>query len=241
MWLTIPAWTEPNANSIEVSTTLVDLEHLTVEPVHLLDVIKSTEPDLAQDSGVSPDDLSIDRPPDANDPDLAEFARRRLEHARRDADEQSADEQRTDLETLGRRLQNVATEESVAELNQTLTGWFDTDERATEPKASPEAKALPFDPKTAQISDVKRIGTEEPPKYVAILVDANGNSMETELEEPDGSQLYETFQIIKRFPLLEQVYRGTVMGLLDKLAADSSDDAPSEGAAEAPATEDREQ
>ena len=41
--------------------------------------------------------------------------------------------------------------------------------------------------------------------------------MDQELGIEEGEQLYRTFQLIKKNPLLEKVYRQVVMGLLDKL------------------------
>ena len=241
VWMTIPAWPEPHSDQIQVRTDLSNLDDLSVEPIHHLEVAEDNVSIPDEERGDSPHDLTIDRPPDAKDPNLAELARRRLEHARAEAGQHSADEQRTDLETLGRRLQQVSSEESVAELNKTLSGWLGTNERTTKPKDSEETESQPFDSSTAQISDVKRVGTEENPIYIAILVDANGNSTEVELDDAEGAQLYETFQLIKRFPLLEQVYRGTVMGLLDKLTAESSDETPSDETPKAPTEKDREQ
>ena len=54
-------------------------------------------------------------------------------------------------------------------------------------------------------------------RYVAVLLDAEGRQMDQELETEDGEKLYRTFQLIKKNPLLEKVYRQVVMGLLDKL------------------------
>lgn len=239
--MTLPAWPVPHSDQIQVRTDLSDFDDLPVDLIHHLEVAEDNESIPDVERGDSPDDLVIDRPPDASDLHLAEFARRRLEHARTQADQQSFDEKRTDLKTLGRRLQQVSSQESVAELNETLSGWLGTNERATEPNGSHEAELQPFDSTTAQISDVKRVGTDEHPHYIAVLVDAHGNSTEVELEDAEGVQLYETFQIIKRFPLLEQVYRGTVMGLLDKLTTDSSDETPSDETPETPSAEEREQ
>ena len=96
-----------------------------------------------------------------------------------------------------------------------------TTERATAPASAPVAGAFDFD--SAQIHDVlQETGDDQKPRYVAVLVDAQGRSLRAELEPEEGRQLYKTMSIIKKHPLLEAVYRDVVMGFLDKLAdADS--------------------
>ena len=42
------------------------------------------------------------------------------------------------------------------------------------------------------------------------------------MEEEEGKQAYETFELIKSNPLLERVYRGLMMSLLEKLMKDSA-------------------
>ena len=51
----------------------------------------------------------------------------------------------------------------------------------------------------------------------SVLLDAAGRTRETELTAAEGEQLYKTWELIKANPLLEKVYRGIVMQLLDKL------------------------
>jgi hypothetical protein len=53
--------------------------------------------------------------------------------------------------------------------------------------------------------------------YVATLLDAEGRTLDSELTEAEGEQLFRTFELMKANPLLARVYRGVVMGLLDKL------------------------
>jgi hypothetical protein len=169
----------------------------------------------------------VDSPPEASTAGLGEFAQRRLEHARHETEQKSSEEQLADLESLGRRLDSVSTEESVREVTGALSQWLGTSDRATRPAATAETGGT-FDVETAQVSDVKQVETDGVITYVAILVDAQGNALETLLDETDGPQLFKTFQLMKRFPLLEMVYRGAVMGLLDKLVAAPSGTVASE-------------
>jgi hypothetical protein len=41
--------------------------------------------------------------------------------------------------------------------------------------------------------------------------------METELTAAEGESLHNTFQLIKKSPMLEKIYRSVVMGTLDRL------------------------
>jgi hypothetical protein len=41
--------------------------------------------------------------------------------------------------------------------------------------------------------------------------------MESEMTAAEGESAYKTFELIKSNPLLERVYRGVVMSLLDKV------------------------
>ncbi|MCA9108478.1 MAG: hypothetical protein KDA52_00905 [Planctomycetaceae bacterium] len=227
--LSVPAWPALETSTISVRTVVSD-RPVIEDGERLAGQIDEIEsPPVVEESQPSTHDVAVDRTPTATAPGLAEFARRRLDFARREADDQSPAQQQADLETLGRRLQNVGSEESVAELSGTLNKWLGAEDRATQadPEVNKNKTTVPFDATTAQISDVKKIESEGSVTYVAILVDASGQSTEAKLDEIDGQQLYETFQIIKKFPLLETVYRRTVMGLLDKLTRESSPEAES--------------
>lgn len=147
---------------------------------------------------------------------LAEFTRQQLQQAREQAADRSADQQTRELEELARRLGNVSSEQSVEQLTDTLAPWLGIDaSRATAPAEKTDDS--PFDPDTAQVSDVLKHETGGAVRYVAVLVDASGRTLETPLDNADGEALYDVFQLMKKFPLLETVYRKTVMGLLDQI------------------------
>jgi len=125
------------------------------------------------------------------------------------------------LAQLGERLTQISTPDSIDEVNSKLAAILGTSGRATQPAAEPVAGEFDYD--TAQLHDVKR--TENAAggfDYVAVLLDAAGRTADSALTGAEGEQLYKTFQIIKGNPLLERVYRGVVMALMDKLTGRNS-------------------
>lgn len=176
-------------------------------------------------SGVLPgEDVLAEADPE--DASLAEFTRQRLQQAREQMADHTPAEQTRQLEELARRLDNVSSAESLEQLTETIAPWIGGDSRrATEP--AEVADEEPFDPSTAQVSDVLKEQTGESVQYVAVLVDAAGRSIRTPLDEADGEALYDVFQLMKKFPLLETVYRKTVMGLLDQLIEEQQNAAAS--------------
>jgi hypothetical protein len=160
-------------------------------------------------------------PGNTNKPDDALFAadaivRRRVDRAIEEAGEVDTEENLKRLDRLSGQLEKVATDASVAELNDKLKRWLGTKPRATEPAKEPISG--PFEIATAQVHDVRREGDDTASyRYIAVLLDAAGRQMDQELGAEDGEKLYRTFQLIKKNPLLEKVYRQVVMGLLDKL------------------------
>jgi hypothetical protein len=158
---------------------------------------------------------------------LAEFTRQQLQRARERLADRPVDEQTRELEALARRLSNVSSGQSVEQLSDALAPWLGVDQsRATEPAEAQDEE--PFDPETAQVSDVLKQQTGESVQYVAVLVDAKGRTLETPLDEADGEALYDVFVLMRKFPLLEAVYRKTVMGLLDKLIEEQPPEDPSQ-------------
>jgi len=132
------------------------------------------------------------------------------------ADTLSNEQQQERLAQLGGQLARISSAQSVDAVNAQLGALLGAGSRATQPAAEPVAGEFDYD--TAQLHDVKR--TENAAggfEYVAVLLDAAGRTTESALTEAEGEQLYKTFQIIKGNPLLERVYRGVVMSLMDKL------------------------
>ena len=126
------------------------------------------------------------------------------------------EEQFQRLERLTGTLNEVATEQSVDEATARLAQLLSAKPRATEPAAEPPPGD--FDLHSAQLYDVKRADNGRGGyAYTAILLDAEGRTLDSELTEAEGEQLFRTFELMKANPLLARVYRGVVMSLLDKL------------------------
>ena len=141
---------------------------------------------------------------------------RRINDSVDDASQLSPDQQRDRLRQLAGQLNDVATDKSVEQLTGTLQQALGVAPRAVRPAEKPVDGE--FDFKTAQLHDVRREPLEGGGfRYVTVLLDAAGRTNETELTAAEGEQLYKTWELIKANPLLEKVYRGIVMQLLDKL------------------------
>jgi hypothetical protein len=119
------------------------------------------------------------------------------------------------LAQLSERLAAVSSEATVDELAGTFGRLLDVKPRETKPR---DDAAGTFDFSTAQPHDCRRIANDDGTfTYIAVMIDAQGRTQEVPLDAATGEQLYNTLQIVKSNPLLERVYRGTVMGILDKL------------------------
>jgi hypothetical protein len=128
----------------------------------------------------------------------------------------SPDDRFARLEELTGKLNQTASDESVQELTKKLQKWLATEERATAPVEGVQGD---FDFDTAQLHDVARV--ENPAggfTYTSVLIDSAGRQMQAPLSAEEGENLYRVMQLIKGNPLLERVYRGVVMSLIDRLA-----------------------
>ncbi|WP_254510140.1 hypothetical protein [Anatilimnocola floriformis] len=132
------------------------------------------------------------------------------------ADQHSAEENQDRLKEMTGQLNQVATAESVEQVSAHLSKLLSTGARATTPSKEPVPGE--FDTETAQLHDVRReMLADGTFKYIAILIDAAGRTQEAELPAAEGESAFKTFELIKQNPLLERVYRGVVMSLLDKM------------------------
>jgi len=120
------------------------------------------------------------------------------------------------LEELSGRLTKVSSEETIDELSGTIGRLVGTGPRETKPK---EDVAGEFDLSSGQPHDCKKLEMNGQVRYVMVMIDRAGRTMEIEMSAAEGEQLYQTMQLIKSNPLLERVYRGVVMGVMDKLLA----------------------
>jgi hypothetical protein len=132
------------------------------------------------------------------------------------AEHLSKEDQLARLKILTGQLNRIANDDSVAAATGRLAELLGTEDRAEQPAAEPAPGEFDFD--TAQVHDVKR-SEREPGQfdYVAILLDANGRTLATPLSPAEGEQLYKVMELVKSNPLLERIYRGVAMALLDKL------------------------
>ena len=132
------------------------------------------------------------------------------------AAEQRSDEANLErLETLTGALEAGSSAKSVEQLTASLQSWLGTEQRATKPADEPVAGE--FDLATAQLHDVVRDDSSGEVRYTAVLLDAAGRTMESPLTQAEGESVYRVMQLMKENPLLERVYRGVVLSLLDKL------------------------
>lgn len=147
-----------------------------------------------------------------------DLVRNRVEQVVAEAEMLSPADKLARLDALSERLPQVADERSIQALSGAMNSFLGTQPRATRP--AEEAPPGKFDFETAQFHDIQR-WPKEPDgfRYVTVLLDAAGRTMEVEVSEQEGQPVYETMQRIKANPLLEQVYRQIVMPLLDQLMA----------------------
>ncbi len=148
----------------------------------------------------------------------ADLVRTRLDQAVAEAESLSQADQLARLDALSERLTQVADGSSIQALSGAMQSLLSTQPRATRP--AEDRPPGEFDFETAQFHDIQRLPKEPDGfRYVTVLLDAAGRTMEVEVSELEGRPIYETMQRIKANPLLEQVYRQIVMPLLDQLTA----------------------
>jgi len=134
----------------------------------------------------------------------------------RESEQRSAEENLERLEDLTGTLNAVSDQESVDQLVQGFQKWMGTKPRATKPAEEPDAGE--FDPDSAQLHDVTMATADDGTvTYKMVLVDSAGRQFETDLSAEEGEQLHRVFALIKENPLLERIYRGVVMSLMDKM------------------------
>jgi hypothetical protein len=122
------------------------------------------------------------------------------------------------LDALSPRLNQVADAGSINSLAGAMHSFLSTKPRAVEPAKEPPRGAFDFD--TAQFHDIQRFPKDGGGfRYVTILLDSQGRTIEAEVSEQEGEPIYEVMQRIKANPLLDQVYRQIVMPLMDQLVA----------------------
>jgi len=147
-----------------------------------------------------------------------EMVETRLDEVVEESKELSDEEKLARLDQLSDRLPQVSSETSINAMAGALQALLGTEGRAEKPAEEPVGGDFDFD--TAQFHDIKRIPKGDGGwRYISVLLDAEGRTIEIELNEEDGRLVYETMERIKANPLLAQVYRQIAMPLFDRMLA----------------------
>jgi hypothetical protein len=147
------------------------------------------------------------------------FLQKQIDRSIEQSKQRSSEDNLDRLNQLSRDLRRNSRSQNIDEMAEFLGGMLT--KRVSTPVADSEAR--PFDADTAQLHDVlKSEGTDGKTQYIAVMIDAHGVLRSVEMDAETGKQLYRTMQLIRSNPLLEQVYRKIVMGILDQVLKDSS-------------------
>lgn len=146
----------------------------------------------------------------------AEDVQRKMEEMLKAAQELPPEKLEQRLEAAGKQLASVSSPENVTEISQKMQTWMGTQTRQSSPAKTPVAGD--FDHGTGQIDTVRKLkDAEGRVRYVAVLVDSAGRTMDIPLPQEDGESLHRLFQLMQANPLLDQVYRQMAMPMLDQL------------------------
>jgi hypothetical protein len=142
--------------------------------------------------------------------------RQRLQAVAAESKLRSDGENLDGLDRATQRLGKVSSPASIDALAGAMHTMLGTKPRTDAPPAGAPRSSFDFD--TAQFRDVKRYSLPDGRwRYVAVLVDATGNTMEVEMDGEDGQRTYAVMERVKANPLLEQVYRQIAMPLFDQM------------------------
>jgi len=122
----------------------------------------------------------------------------------------------SELEKNVRRLDQITSDQSIAEIGKVVQSATGLAPRAGVPSDGPVAGEFDFD--SAQFHDVTR-QTDSTGQWVyrSVLVDAEGRTLEVELGAEEGKTAYDTMSMVKQSPFAETIYRTMVMPMIDKL------------------------
>ncbi len=125
------------------------------------------------------------------------------------------------LKSLTEELNRSSSTKSVEEMSEYFSGIFG--KRASAPVAS--AAIEEFDVATAQIHEVQRESDGGSGYiYTLVMVDAKGVTQQIDIDPQNGERLYKTMKLIKANPLLERIYRGILMGILDQVLGEPKEE-----------------
>ncbi|WP_372896069.1 hypothetical protein [Stieleria sp.] len=152
-----------------------------------------------------------------------------IESQIRSAETLSDERKLTELEKNLKRLESVANEQSVQQVSSTIAESLGLDVDQYADKTPPAEGA--FDTHTAQLSDVVRTRDESGDwRYETVMVDAEGRQMRVPTDAAGGQQLYDTFELMKRYPMARGVYQSIVMPMLQKMLEEETPPRPGEPA-----------
>ncbi|MDO4550787.1 MAG: hypothetical protein Q4C96_06005 [Planctomycetia bacterium] len=147
-----------------------------------------------------------------------EMIRRNLENSFQQTQKRTHEENLAELDRRGEQLNKYVSAESIDKISKLIPNWLNTKTRAEHPAETPPPGIFDFD--TAQFHEIHRNETEDGKfHYSATLYDAQGRTMVVDLEESEGKPLWDVFQKMKKYPLMDQIYRKIVTSLLDKATA----------------------
>jgi hypothetical protein len=135
-----------------------------------------------------------------------------IESSTRISDERKLDQ----LQRNVQRLEQVASEASIADIGHAVRSAAGLEQRASMPAS--EAVEGGFDFDSAQFHDVTRQADQNGNwVYRSVLLDAKGRTFEVDLNEAEGKTAYDTMQMVKASPFAEAIYRSMVMPMMDKM------------------------
>ena len=150
--------------------------------------------------------------PDVKAKEIENSIESQIEQAKTLSDERKLSE----LEKNLKRLDSIASERSVDQVTVTVAKSLGLDVDQYAPRAAPIDGT--FDTNSAQISDVQRSKDDQGNwRYETVMVDSQGREMRVLLGSDEGARLYETFELMKRYPMAQGVYQGVVMPLMQKM------------------------
>ena len=173
---------------------------------------ENAEPDAAENA--SPAKLSqlADEPAEVSDEQVERSIESQVDAASKLSDEQKLSE----LEKNLQRLEKIADSKSVQKVSEKIAGTMglDVDQYAEKPK--PVGGTFNVD--TSQLSEVRRTRRDDGGwSYESVMLDADGREMVVPLSEAEGESLFETFQLMKQYPMANGIYRSVVMPMMQKI------------------------
>lgn len=191
-------------------------------------VLTALAPDT-ESTASKPDDAAT-----ADAPAFTALVQQQLDQAQDDASQQTPEEQLAALKLFAAKLTSISSERSVDAISQRLNKVLEippalADLKPSAPAPASPEKAARLDIDSAQLIDVREETTNGRVRYFAVMEDAQKVREDIEVDAATGSQLVRTFALMKQFPLLESIYRKTVMGLLSKTLRQESGTAKEKG------------